>query len=211
MECLEVRSDRIQRVFVTQNGEGHSGQVCAQRLILSLAGAATSRIFEATQVLPQQTHVCHDKLVLVVTKHVCFSEKVCLSQQQNFMTKLCWSGQTCVCRNKTSVVTNICLLRQKFCRDKHNFVLTNICHKHTFVVTKTRVCHNKTFVATQIILVSAPANGKIHHDQRALRHTNLLFLQLCLLLNARDDLRHVGFQHHSPHDQFRQNVMHLKQ
>ena len=42
---------------------------------------------------------------------------------------------TNICRNKSFVVTKICLLRQKF-------------------------CHDKTFVVTKIILVAAPVNDR---------------------------------------------------
>ena len=86
-------------------------------------------------------------------------------------------------------MTNIILLRQKFCHDKHTFVTTNtlcfVATKHMFcrdknmlVVTKrlsqqTLVCcdksfvaasilfHDKMFVATKMILVAAPTSDSV--------------------------------------------------
>ena len=40
--------------------------------IVSLAGAAASIMFVATNVLSPQTHVCHNKHMFVVTKHILF-------------------------------------------------------------------------------------------------------------------------------------------
>ena len=62
---------------------------------LSLAGAATSIIFIATNVSSQQTGVCHNKNMFVVTKHV-------------------------ICHNESMLVaTNLTLLQQKYaCHDK---------------------------------------------------------------------------------------------
>ena len=48
------------------------------------------------------------------------------------------------------VATNIFLLRQNFCRDKH-----------TFVATKDVFFQKTCFVATKIILVAAPANDSL--------------------------------------------------
>ena len=70
------------------------------------------------------------------------------------MTKLCLSRQTIF------VATNIILLQQCFCHDKHTFVTTKVClfvmtNKHTFVATntwQTEFCCNKSFVATSILL-----------------------------------------------------------
>ena len=84
-------------------------KICVWKL--SLVGAATSIIFVTTKVLLQQTHVCWDKHVFVMTQQV-----------------ICLSWQTCVCHDKTG-----CLLWQKY--DGHNktFVTTkhlsqqNIC------------------------------------------------------------------------------------
>ena len=87
--------------------------------------------------------------------------------------------QTCVCRNKTRlltqqkytccdktfvltnifllqqifVVTNIILTWQRFCLDKLIFVVTNMC-----LSRQTPVCQDKTFVASKMILVAGPAN-----------------------------------------------------
>ena len=64
------------------------------------------------------------------------------------------------------VVTNIIMVRQKFCRGKHTFVATKdvVCrNKHVFV------CCDKTFVTTNIILVAAPAND--NKDTRSLSRT----------------------------------------
>ena len=57
-----------------------------------------------------------------------------------FATKVL-SRQRRVCRDKTCLLsaTNIILLRQKFCRDKHTFVVTNTClsrQNMSFVTTK---------------------------------------------------------------------------
>ena len=108
---------------------------------LSSAGAATSIIFVAInvlspstgqvlsrqayfcrgerRVLSRQTRVCRVKSKLVATKF--YSRKNCL-QRQNYVR-----------RDKSFVATKICLSRQKYCRDKHTFVAT----KDVFVVTKT--------------------------------------------------------------------------
>ena len=64
-------------------------------------------------------------------------------------TNTCFSWQ-----NKSSVVTKVCLMQQKFCRDKNILVSTNLLSWQIFVVTKIilsqNFCYNKlTFVATK--------------------------------------------------------------
>ena len=109
------------------------------RSFLSLAGAATSVIFVATNT--------------------------CLSRQNTSVvaTKICLSRQRLCGAKLTFVATNTFLLRQKdACRDK-TFVSPppqKFCRgKHTFFTTKDVCCRDKHgFVATKIILVAAPAN-----------------------------------------------------
>ena len=76
---------------------------------LSLAGAATSKIFVMIKVF-----FCHDKRMLVATKLLC-------DKTMFVMTKY-------FCRDKSIVVvTNTCLSQQAyFCRDK-SFVATKLC------------------------------------------------------------------------------------
>ena len=59
----------------------------------------------------------------------------------------CIAGKSChmyhFCHDKTFVATNTPLSQQKFCHDKHAFVVTKdvFCHgKHTFVATKLLSC-----------------------------------------------------------------------
>ena len=86
---------------------------------LLLARAATSIIFVTTKrLLSQQKYACHDKTFLL--QHV---------WQIFVATNVILSGQTCVC----------CILSwQKFCHDKHTFVMTKdmFCPWHVFVTTK---------------------------------------------------------------------------
>ena len=64
------------------------------------------------------------------------------------------------------VATKLSLSRQSFCRDKHNFVATNVlsrkayfCRDKTRLLSRqTAVCRDKTFVATKMIFVAAPAS-----------------------------------------------------
>ena len=67
------------------------------------------------------------------------------------------SQQKYACRDKTFVMPKI------FCHDKHNFVATKVLSWQSyFVVTKDLFCRdNHVFVVTKMILVAAPANGKI--------------------------------------------------
>ena len=104
-------------------GLGLSSLAVLSWVILSLAGAVTSIIFVATKVLSGPTRVCRDKIMFIATKLSCLS----------------W--QNYVCRDKRFVATKI------FCRDKHNFVATNVLSRQAYFCT--------------FILVSAPANDII--------------------------------------------------
>ena len=44
------------------------------------------------------------------------------------------------------------LLRQKYCRNKHNFVVTKVLSRQAYF------CRDKTFAATKMVLVAAPPN-----------------------------------------------------
>ena len=66
---------------------------------LSLAGAATSIIFIATNVLSQQTGVCHDKHVFVMTKRV-----ICHNESMLVATNLILLQRKYACHDKTFVV-----------------------------------------------------------------------------------------------------------
>ena len=63
----------------------------------------------------------------------------------------CTAGRSCrmyhFCHNKKFVVTNTPLSQQKFCHDKH-----------AFVMTKDAFCRDKTFVVSKSILGGVPAN-----------------------------------------------------
>ena len=91
---------------------------------LSLAGAATSIIFIATNVLLQQTGVCHNKHMFVATKHV-------------------------ICHNESMLAaTNLTLLQQKYaCHDKKNY------DKHVFIAAKVLsqvyFCHDTSLLSWQ--------------------------------------------------------------
>ena len=100
---------------------------------ISLAEAATSIIFIVK-------HVFHSDKSMLAAKTV-------LSQQNSFaVTKLLLQ--------QIFVVTKTCLTWQKFCHDKHIFVVTKDMfshNKHMSVTTKT--FHNKNmFVMTSILL-----------------------------------------------------------
>ena len=76
---------------------------------LSLVGAATSVIYVMTNVLSQQTCVCHDKHMLVVTKVLCLSQVFCSDKSMlvaTFYHDMCLSWQI-------FVETNTVLSRQK--------------------------------------------------------------------------------------------------
>ena len=119
-----------------------SGQKRWSHIGLSLAGAATSIIFDATKVLSRQ------KMSLGIN--------TCLSWQKFVMTNilLSWQMHTFVVtdrwssrQNTSFVVPKICLLRQTcICCDKHVFNVVNV-----FVATN--ICRDKGFVATSIILL----------------------------------------------------------
>ena len=145
---------------------------------ISLAGAATSFIFVATNTclprrktsfvvskvclsrhLLRQTYFCRDKHVFAATKHV-----FCLDKSMFVATFCCdkltfVATNTCLPRRNTSfVVSKVCLsrhlLRQTyFCRDKHVYAAT----KHVFCRDKsmfvaTFCCDKLTFVATNTCL-----------------------------------------------------------
>ena len=96
---------------------------------VSAAGAATSIIFVATEVLLWQTHVCRNKIMFVGTKHFFRCNKMY------------------ACCDKTFLVTNTCLSQQIF-------VTTKIfCHsKNTFVVTNNMFCRDKpVFFTTKLL------------------------------------------------------------
>ena len=88
-----------------------------------------------------------------------FATKLYFCRNETFvMTNI--SRDKHACHDKTFVATNTCLLRQKFCHDKHIFVATKdlFClDKHMFLAT-----NYKTFVPTKMILVAAPANDSGH-------------------------------------------------
>ena len=98
-----------------QEHQGDSQMFCAASLcgdhLLSLAGAAISIIFVVTEVLSQQTCVCHDKHMFVTTKHV-----FCRNKSMPATTKLL-SQQNYVCHDKTIVTTKI-LSQHMFVRTK---------------------------------------------------------------------------------------------
>ena len=107
------------------------------------------RVLPQVSFLSRQTRVCRDKQVFVTTKHVfChnyfFDATKVLSRQQ-----MCYVvTNTCLLRQKYSVATNIILLRQAyFCRNKRRILSR-----------KTRVCRNNFFVGTKMILVAAAAS-----------------------------------------------------
>ena len=92
-------------------------------------------------------------------KSMLFATKLYFCRNETFvMTNI--SRDKHACHDKTFVATNTCLLRQKFCHDKHIFVATKdlFClDKHMFLAT-----NYKTFVPTKMILVAAPANDSGH-------------------------------------------------
>ena len=132
---------------------------------MSLAGAATSIIFVATEVrLPRQTFCC-DEIMFVVTKllmqQIFVLTNMCLSRQAYFCCdKGCvFLRQTRVC-HKCSVTTKIHLSQQNLCHNKHTFVVTKdafFCDKRVFVTNvlsqQKYICHNKTFVTKSILLL----------------------------------------------------------
>ena len=88
----------------------------------------------------------------LLSQQIFVTTNIILSRQTYFGLLL---QQKCACRDK--IVTNIILLRQKFCRSKHTFVVTR-----RVLSRQTRVCCDKDiFVVTKIRLVAAPANDSI--------------------------------------------------
>ena len=114
-----------------------------------------------------------------VCRHVCvhFSARKLYRPGQ-------WSivGGSChkcnFCCDKSFVTTNMCLLRRKFCHNKHVFVVTKqlFCHdKSMFVATK--LCqdkYDKMFVVTNIIL----SQQNFCHGKR-----RVLLWQMCVCYN----------------------------
>ena len=89
------------------------------------------------------------------TSIIFVAKNTCLSRQKTRLLP----RQKYACRDKPFVATNIC-------RNKHNFVATNVwlSRQKYFVATnvsspQTRLC--LSFVATKMILVSAPANDTL--------------------------------------------------
>ena len=85
--------------------------------------------------------------MFVVTKHV-FCRDKCFVTTNIYLSYI---------RDKQIFVTiNIILSRQKLCRDKLTFVVTNMCflqQNMSFVMTQKYACHNKSFVATNICFI----------------------------------------------------------
>ena len=90
---------------------------------LSLAGAATSIIFVATNLLSRQTRICRHKS-FVATNTCLPPQKFCRDKHVFAATKHVLT--------KAFVATKLCLSRQRFCRDKHTFVATKdvLWHEH---------------------------------------------------------------------------------
>ena len=138
---------------------------------MSLAGAATSIIFVATEVrLPRQTFCC-DEIMFVATK--------LLMQQIFVLTNMCLSRQAYFCCDKGRVffATNACL-SQMFCHNKNTSVTTKplsqqayfCCDKGRVFLRQTRVCH-KCSVTT-----------KIHLSQQNLCHKKHTFVGTKMIL-----------------------------
>ena len=111
--------------------------------LLSLARAATSVIFVATNVLSRQTrllwrqkYACSDKTSFVVTK-------VCLSRHNFSRDRRVFVGH-------------------EFCRGNHHFVAIKDVYQND------KMSRPKTFVATEMILVAVPAD-----DTLPLSHNNI--------------------------------------
>ena len=99
---------------------------------LLLVGADTSIIFVVTNVLLQQTQVCHDKQVFVTTRHV-------------------------ACRDKKYAIHN-----KTFVATKIMFVATNTFlsqQKTYFVVKNTHLSQQDMFCHEKMIPVADPANN----------------------------------------------------
>ena len=138
-----------QHSHIPYNHSAFRAWLCWTVTDVSLAGVVKSIIFVAPEVLSQQTHVCCDNHVFVMTKHVFCCDKSMLVVACH--TCLLW--QSCVCHDKTClllqqkyagygktfVVTKLCLLRQIFVMMNVCFVMTSILFfmtKHVFVMTK---------------------------------------------------------------------------
>ena len=94
----------------------------SDRYSLSLARAAASIIFVATNVLSRQIRVCRDTTFVAT--------KLCLSRQ-NFCRDKYLSQQTLFCRDKNVFVVT----KHVFCRDKSMTVATKLLSRQNYVST----------------------------------------------------------------------------
>ena len=115
-------------------------------IIVFFPQAYALMLWSITGVSCHKYHYSRDKSMVFATKlYFCRSKTF-------VMTNI--SRDKHACHDKTFVATNTCLLRQKFCHDKHTFVAT----KDVFCLDKRMFAatNYKTFVPTKIILVAAP-------------------------------------------------------
>ena len=99
---------------------------------LSLAGAATSKFFVATNTCLslQNTSFVAINIIFVTTKDV-------------------------FCRDKhVFVETKVCLLQQNFCHEKHMFVATKLLSRQTCLSRQTYCREKHIFVATKTCFVT---------------------------------------------------------
>ena len=129
------------------------------------------------QNLLWRNYVCHNQILLLwqnfycnkyLSRQTCFlQQKFCGDKHAFFVT------QDVFCHDKhVFVVKKVSLSPQKFCHDNYicrdkSFVVTKIClswqayfgrNKRCVLLQQTRVCHTKTFVTTKMILVAAHTN-----------------------------------------------------
>ena len=90
-----------------------------------------------------QRHPCHWQQLPQVSF---LSRRFCHDKHVFVVTKVCLLRHTCVCHDKTGLLSNTRLPRQKLFRDKN------------ILSRQTRVCRDKTFVVTKMILAAAPAS-----------------------------------------------------
>ena len=137
---------------------------CDKHILLQKKFCCDKHDFVVKKVLLWQAYFCHCKHVFVVTKYVfCCDKRV----------------MTNICRDKSFLLTDTFLLRQKFCRGKHNKrVMTNICRDKSFLLTDTfllpqKFCRGKhTFVTTKAVFC---------HDKRLWHLPPMIILStLCL-------------------------------
>ena len=110
-----------------------------------------------TKVLSRQAHFCHEKrcvpLVFVITSGVHGSSPTETTYPVTYNWRELPQVSFLSWQNTSFVTTNIILSWQKFCRNKHTFVATNVSRQNmSFVATKLvtkdafccdRFCHNK--------------------------------------------------------------------